>query len=111
MALLRDARTSATILEGTVEEVALAAAELDEGAYLFDDVGLDFDADAVREGHASRVAGLEGALAEAKADKDTEAAKRLKDALEAARAPADAAPGLAEAAAKRAADAQAGLPG
>lgn len=91
MALLRDARTSAVILEGTPLEVVLTAAELDDGAYLFDDVGEGFDAETVRQAHTENVTGLEGALEEAKAAKDHDGTARLADALEEARAPAEAA--------------------
>lgn len=85
MALLRDARTSALVAEGTPLQVALAARELGRADVLFDDVGEGFDPDAVIAAHEDNVDGLAAA---AKAERG-EAKKCLDAAVKAARADAD----------------------
>lgn len=55
MAQLRDAKTSELLLEGTPEQVVLAAEERGRGNVLFDDVGLGFDPDAVLRARAERL--------------------------------------------------------
>lgn len=55
MAQLRDSRTSEFIASGTAEEMVLLADRLGADNVLFDDVGLGFNPDAVREAHESRL--------------------------------------------------------
>lgn len=47
MALLRDKKTSAPLFEGTPLEVVLAAEKVGRDEILFDDVGVEFNPDAV----------------------------------------------------------------
>lgn len=80
MAQLRDAHTSELIAEGTPNEIVTIADELGLKAgvlgpndslqdlgldLLFDDVGLGFNADAVRKGRDENLTGLAGAAKEA----------------------------------------------
>lgn len=107
MALLRDARTSAVLAEGTPLTVALAARELGglavvvgldehpgDADYIYDDVGLGFDPDAVIAAHEENVAGLEAGAKDADGDE----AERLAAAATAAREHHQTAAELAQAA-------------
>jgi len=77
MAQLRDARTSELIAEGTPQEVVLLADRLGHDEILFDDVGLNFDPDAVRQAYQEN---LDGLVAAAKAEDDKETRERLEQA-------------------------------
>lgn len=67
MAQLRDSVTSELIADGTPEEVVLIAQELEEGSYLFDDVGLAFNPEAVLEARQGRLDELQTTLENPKA--------------------------------------------
>lgn len=78
MAQLRDAHTSALILEGTVEDVVAVADELGHDEVLFDGVGENFDPASVT-GHAARAAELAELGADV-SDRDVRASlKRQRD--------------------------------
>lgn len=83
MAQLRDAQTSALILEGTPLELALAADELGRDEVLFDDVGPAFDPDAVVEAHKERAASLTAAAKDAKGEDRKRLEAAAKDATSA----------------------------
>lgn len=108
MAQLRDKKTSELVAEGTPLAVVLLADELGRDEVLFDDVGLDFDPDAVLAAHNEHVDNLKLAAGAAKnkADKDAAAAARS-----AAVAEAEAARELVEEAAKRLDAARQAAPG
>lgn len=89
MAQLRDSQTSQAVFEGSPLEAALVAAhigdlggqvvqpdEAPDAAFdvLFDDVGLGFDPDAVREAHQADLDALRSAAADPDVDDDTRAA-------------------------------------
>lgn len=90
MAQLRDSQTSALLYEGTPAQVAALAAEVGASDVLFDDVGLDFDADAILEGAEARVAylrelGADDEADEAQAQLDEARAFDISGAIEQAR--------------------------
>jgi hypothetical protein len=61
MAQLRDAHSSELLFVGTPIEVVALAEKLGRDEVVFDDVGLEFDPDAVLKAHEARLAGLEAA--------------------------------------------------
>jgi hypothetical protein len=58
MAQLRDKQTSAFIAEGTPLQIATLASKVGFNEVIFDDVGGDFDPQAVIDRHAAHVAAL-----------------------------------------------------
>lgn len=123
MARLRDARTSEIVFEGTPVECVVHARELggatvapmlDAGEeiwdcptdLIYDDVGLDFDPDAVLQGAEEQATGLEALAADpdvedAYRDRVEEAARSANAKLEADPASLDAAKAALERAHKR----------
>lgn len=96
MAQLRDAKTSALIAEGTPNELVTIADELGLNAgvvgigetadgldAIYDDVGLDFNPDAVRQARDERIAGLKAASTKTATPDDDE-----RDRIKAAHAEA-----------------------
>lgn len=67
MAQLRDIRTSECVFEGTPEECVFVAEKLGRDEVLFDDVGLNFDPDAVLTAHADNLTSFE-ALSKSRAE-------------------------------------------
>lgn len=81
MALLRDKVTSAPLFEGSPLEAALAAEKVGRSEVLFDDVGLEFDPDAVLAAHQAEVDSSTSILAsDADAETKQYAQQRLDDA-------------------------------
>lgn len=81
MAILRDRLTSAPLFEGSPVEVVLAAEKLGRAEVLFDDVGLEFNPDAVLQAHQET---LEVAEQTVLAPDDDEAKQRAQAALDSA---------------------------
>lgn len=96
MAQLRDAKTSEIVHEGTPLECVLMAEQIGKAVVveqrdagdekpirnaelIYDDVGLNFDPDAVLSAHRENVAGLEGAANDAKTASDRKAVTRHLD--------------------------------
>ena len=71
MAQLRDAHTSEIAVEGSAEQVALAAEQFAPGEVTFDDVGEGFDATVVVTAYRDRVSGLDAAATDAEGDDAT----------------------------------------
>jgi hypothetical protein len=70
MAVLRDKVTSAPLFEGSAVEAVLVADQLGRDEVIFDDVGAEFDPDAVITAHDENISTAQATLSSSDADAD-----------------------------------------